>query len=156
MSRIHVPIVLRWADLDAYGHVNNATMLRLLEEARIQVFWADRHRPDAPSTALLDNGEGADTLSLIGRQEIEYLAPVPYLRRPIDVQLWVSRLGGASLEVDYEVWSPEGDPDPVLYARAATTVVLVHPETGAPRRITPAERVAWEAHMDAPLEFRRR
>lgn len=155
MSRIHVPIALRWADLDAYGHVNNATMLRLLEEARIQVFWADRHWTDAPSTALLGDGEDADTLSLIARQEIEYLAPVPYLRRPIDVQLWVSRLGGASLDVDYEVWSPEGDPAPVLYARAATTIVLVDRDTGAPRRLNAGERAAWEAHLDAPIEFRR-
>ena len=31
--KLHVPIRLRWSDLDAYGHVNNAEMLRLLEEA---------------------------------------------------------------------------------------------------------------------------
>ena len=73
MTRLHVPIALRWADLDAYGHVNNAVMLRLLEEARIQVFWADsaagHEAGDAPATALIDNGDGAQTLSLIARQE---------------------------------------------------------------------------------------
>ena len=37
--RLHVPIKLRWSDLDAYGHVNNAAMLTLLEESRISVFW---------------------------------------------------------------------------------------------------------------------
>ncbi|AAT89120.1 conserved hypothetical protein [Leifsonia xyli subsp. xyli str. CTCB07] len=37
--RLHVPIKLRWSDLDAYGHVNNAEMLRLLEQARIEAFW---------------------------------------------------------------------------------------------------------------------
>ncbi|MGX1474786.1 UNVERIFIED_CONTAM: acyl-CoA thioesterase FadM [Streptomyces canus] len=26
---------LRWADMDAYGHVNNVVFLRYLEEARI-------------------------------------------------------------------------------------------------------------------------
>ena len=57
---------------------------------------------------LIDNGDGAQTLSLIARQEIEYLAPVPYLRKPIDVQLWIGRLGGSSLEVCYEVCSPVG------------------------------------------------
>ncbi len=41
--RLHVPISLRWSDLDAYGHVNNASMFRLLEEARIQAFWIADH-----------------------------------------------------------------------------------------------------------------
>ena len=30
--KLHVPIKLRWSDLDAYGHVNNAAMLTLLDE----------------------------------------------------------------------------------------------------------------------------
>ena len=37
--RLTVPIGLRWSDFDAYAHVNNAEMFRLLEEARIQAFW---------------------------------------------------------------------------------------------------------------------
>ena len=37
--RIHIPIHLRWADLDAYNHLNNVEMLRLLEEARVRMFW---------------------------------------------------------------------------------------------------------------------
>ncbi|MCU1593745.1 MAG: 4-hydroxybenzoyl-CoA thioesterase, partial [Frankiales bacterium] len=30
--RLTVPIRLRWSDIDAYAHVNNAAMLGLLEE----------------------------------------------------------------------------------------------------------------------------
>ena len=33
MTRLHVPVPVRWADLDAYGHVNNVAVLRLLAEA---------------------------------------------------------------------------------------------------------------------------
>ncbi|MFE4477710.1 acyl-CoA thioesterase, partial [Kitasatospora sp. NPDC056789] len=33
---------LRWADMDAYGHVNNVVFLRYLEEARIDFLF----RPD--------------------------------------------------------------------------------------------------------------
>src|SRR4029453_11919256 len=55
--RLHVPTPLRWSDLDAYGHVNNARMLSLLEEARIPAFWVrtdtPEHRP-AASTADTD------------------------------------------------------------------------------------------------------
>ncbi|GAA3868846.1 thioesterase family protein [Leifsonia kafniensis] len=159
--KLHVPIRLRWSDLDAYGHVNNAVMLRLLEEARIQAFWAT-DEPDGTvsaggaSTAVLDGRPGAATLTLIARQEIEYLAPVPYLRQPIDIQLWIGNLGGASLEVCYEVWGPGGEQPAVLYARASTTIVLVDAETNHPRRINDVERSAWTPYLDETVVFARR
>jgi acyl-CoA thioester hydrolase len=155
MTRLHVPIPLRWSDFDAYAHVNNAEMLRLLEEARIQAFW----RPDegaAPGveTAVLDARPGAEVISLIARQELEYLAPIPYLRAPLVVELWLGRLGGASLEVCYEVCSPAGG-ERQVFARAATTIVLVDAATDRPRRITAEERAAWSPLLDAPIAFRR-
>ena len=161
--RLHVPIRLRWSDLDAYAHVNNAEMLRLLEEARIQAFWANDDAdgtdpaasPAGASTAVLDGRPGATTLSLIARQEIEYLAPVPYLRQPIDVRLWLSKMGGASLNVCYEVWSPVGVEAAVKYARASTTIVLVDAASDRPRRINETERAAWMPYLDEPIEFRR-
>ncbi|WP_150308585.1 acyl-CoA thioesterase [Planctomonas psychrotolerans] len=165
MTRLHVPIRLRWSDLDAYGHVNNAEMLRLLEEARIQAFWAtddatDAHGPEAvgagSAAAVLDGTPGADTLTLIARQEIEYLAPVPYLRHPLDIQLWLGRLGGASLEVCYEVHSPRGVQPAVLYARAVTTIVLVDTASERPRRINEVERAAWSPYLEDPVVFTQR
>jgi len=158
--RLHVPIKLRWSDLDAYGHVNNAEMLRLLEEARIEAFWATDDSGSGAavggSTAVLDGRPGADTLTLIARQEIEYLAPIPYLRQPLDVQLWLGRLGGASLEVCYEVWSPEGTEPRTLFTRAATTIVLVDATTQRPRRINERERHAWTPYLDEPVVFAKR
>ena len=160
--RLHVPIKLRWSDLDAYGHVNNAEMLRLLEEARIQAFWAPDDSGQGSgeavggSTAVLDGRPGADTLTLIARQEIEYLAPIPYLRQPLDVQLWLGRLGGASLEVNYEVWSPEGVEPRTMFSRAATTIVLVDATTQRPRRINDRERSAWTPYLDEPVTFTKR
>ncbi|WP_084102587.1 thioesterase family protein [Demequina sp. NBRC 110051] len=171
MSRIHVPISLRWSDIDAYGHVNNAEMLRLLEEARIQVFWADDavagSIADAEGgqgagspTAVLSGGPGAETHTLIASQQIEYLAPAPFQRQPLDVQLWIGRLGGASLEICYEVRSPlvqNGSPqEQAVYARAATTLVLVDAASGRPRRLTDDQKVAWEPYVDEPVQFRRR
>lgn len=157
MVRLHVPIGLRWSDLDAYGHVNNAAMLRLLEEARIQAFWADGD-PVAvgATTAVLDGRPGADTLSLIARQEIEYLAPIPYLRQPLDVQLWLSGLGGASLVVCYEVHAPVGSDPDLVYTKASTTIVLVDRDTSRPRRIKDVERAAWQPYLDEAIRFTRR
>ncbi|GAA4670134.1 acyl-CoA thioesterase [Frondihabitans cladoniiphilus] len=157
MPRLHVPTVLRWGDLDAYGHVNNAEMLHLLEEARIQAFWsAGDESGDHESTAILDASPGTQTWSLIARQEVEYLAPIAYTRQPLDIQLWIGQMGGASLEVYYEVYSPVGVEPRTLHTRAATTLVLVDATTQRPRRISEAERAAWSPFIDAPLTFRRR
>ena len=107
--RLHVPTPLRWSDLDAYGHVNNARMLSLLEEARIQAFWVSTDTPEhavGASTAVIDATPGASTITLIARQEVEYLAPIPYQRQPLDIELWIGYMGGASLDVCYEVFSP--------------------------------------------------
>ena len=164
--RLHVPIRLRWSDLDAYAHVNNAEMLRLLEEARIQAFWVNDEAAGAAGTApldgaargtaVLDGRPGAATLTLIARLEIEYLAPIPYLREPIDVQLWIGKLGGASLDVCYEVYGPAGQEGARLYARATTTIVLVDAATERPRKINDVERAAWTPYLEPAITFTRK
>jgi acyl-CoA thioester hydrolase len=157
MTRLHVQIPLRWSDFDAYAHVNNAEMLRLLEEARIQAFW----RPDEGSapgadTAILDARPGAEMIGLIARQEIEYLAPIPYMRAPIDIEMWIGRMGGASLEICYELFSPEGVTPRLLYTKAATTLVMVTAATGRPQRITDDLRTAWAPYIEEPVQFTKR
>lgn len=156
MTRIHVAIPLRWSDFDAYAHVNNAEMLRLLEEARIQAFWRPDEGFDGPDTAVLDSRPGAEMISLIARQEIEYLAPIPYMRAPIDIEMWVGRIGGASLEVCYELYSPEGVEPRTLFTRAATTLVMVTAATGRPARVPDELRRVWEPYVEAPVQFSKR
>ena len=154
MTRLEVPVQLRWGDVDAYQHVNNAAMLQLLEEARIEAFW--RHPEDTRDpwpTAVLDAGPGAEVSTLVAHQEIEYLLPLGYRRTPVIVDLWIGRLGGASIEVCYEV-RDDGD-DAAVYARATATIVLVDTATGRPRRIGAAERTAWEPYLGEPVTFRR-
>lgn len=159
MSRLHLPVQLRWSDLDALNHVNNATMLTLLEEARIRAFWAPAEGESGPPTAILDAGFHSGVLTLIARQEIEYLAPVPYQRSPIEVQMWFGRMGGSSIDVWYEVYSPVETAPPsgrTLYARAMTVLVKVDAESGRPLRLSAEERAAWSPYIDDPLEFTHR
>jgi acyl-CoA thioester hydrolase len=157
--RLHIPIHLRWGDLDAFNHVNNTSMLKLLEEARVRAFWLPDPGEDAPDTAVLDSSIFSGVLTLIARQEIEYLAPVPYQRHALDVQMWFSKLGGSSIEVCYEVHSPietavEGSQ--TVYARATTVVVKVDAETGRPLRLTPEERSAWSPYLGEPIGYAHR
>lgn len=143
---------LRWSDLDAYEHVNNARMLTLLEEARIAAFWSE---PDsATPTAVLETGPGSATVTLVAAQRIEYLVPIPYHREPLDVELWIGRLGGASLEISYEIYSPTNGGERTLYTRASTTLVLVDRASGEPRRVSDDARAAWQPYVEPPVVFR--
>ena len=127
-------------------------MLTLLEEARIAAFWND---PEAGApTAVLETGPGSPTVTLVAAQRVEYLAPIPFHREPLDVELWIGRLGGASLEVCYEIYSPAGSGERVLYTRAATTMVLVDRQSGEPRRVSDEARAAWAPFIEAPVVFR--
>ncbi|MBS3179642.1 MULTISPECIES: acyl-CoA thioesterase [unclassified Pseudoclavibacter] len=158
--RFHVPTLLRWSDLDAYNHVNNSRVLTLLEEARVRAFWnIGASNDDERPLAIIDAAaEGGDTLTLIARNEIEYLAPIPYSTKPLDVQLWISKMGAASAEVDYEIWSPEESQpegaERVRYVIASSTLVFIDAATQRPRRINEREREAWTPYLDEPLTFR--
>ena len=156
--RLHIPIPLRWGDLDAFNHVNNTSMLKLLEEARVRAFWSPAPGEGAPPTAVLDSSIRSGVLTLIARQEIEYLAPVPYQRHPLDVQMWFGKLGGSSIEVCYEVCSPKESAQGVqtVYARATTVVVKADAETGRPLRLTPEERDAWSPYVGEPIVYSHR
>ena len=158
-DRVHIPIHLRWGDLDALGHVNNTSMLKLLEEARLRAFWKQDDGLDAAPTAIFDMTVlegGRDRAMLIARQEIEYLHPVPYGHRPLDVQLWLGHLGGSSAEVCYEVFSPSGAEPQTIYARAVAVIVLVDTASGRPTRWSTDERAALSPFVGEPVRFARR
>lgn len=158
-SRVHIPVHLRWGDLDAFNHVNNTAMLKLLEEARVRAFWLPEPGEYAPDTAVLDSSIFSGVLTLIARQEIEYLAPVPYQRHPLDVQLWFSKLGGSSIDVCYEVRSPVEtavDGAQTIYARATTVVVKVDAESGRPLRLSAEERAVWTPYLGEAIDYAHR
>ena len=158
--RFHVPMHVRWRDLDAYGHVNNASFFTLLEEARIAAFWRDpsgEPDPRRPLAIIGASGE-ADTYTLIAGHQVEYLAPIEHGGAPLDVQLWVSKLGVASAEVSYDVCSPHGEEPRVRYATARSSIVFIDVATGRPRRISDDERAAWQPFVGpaAPMRADRR
>jgi acyl-CoA thioester hydrolase len=157
--RLHIPISLRWGDLDAFNHVNNTAMLKILEEARVRALWAPQDGEDAPPTGVLSSGVESGVLTLIARQEIEYLAPVPYQRHPLDVQMWFGKLGGSSIEVCYEVCSPRETATTDgqrVYARSTAVVVKVDASTGRPMRLSQLERDAWTPYLGAPIVYAHR
>jgi acyl-CoA thioester hydrolase len=108
---------------------------------------------------VLDSGLHSGVLTLIARQEIEYLAPVPYQRHPLDIQMWFGKIGGSSLEVCYEVRSPletAGNAGQVVYARATSVVVKVDGASGRPLRLSAEERAAWAPYQGDPIVYAHR
>lgn len=151
--RFHVPVFVRWRDQDAYGHVNNATVFTLLEEARIQAFW----RPasgDEPHPLATGSAHGSRTHTLVAGHTIEYKSPIEYSELPIEVVLWISHLGSASAEISYEVWDNEQRSDRECRVIARTTIVFIDPQTLRPRRLTDEESEAWNAYLDDPVILR--
>lgn len=145
MSRVQIPTPLRWADMDAFGHVNNVMFLRLIEEARVAVF-----------TQPVDNDKGTllDTGVLVVRNEIDYMVPMPYRPEPIIIEMWCTQIGGASFDLQYRFLDgPERDPV-VEYAQAETSLVLFDLQTQRPRRLRDSERAVMESWQDDPIELR--
>jgi acyl-CoA thioester hydrolase len=135
VSHVSVPVHIRYGDIDANGHVNNATFLTLLEEARVRTV---RPSLDRASAEEGSPGRGAPRV-VVARHEIDYLRSMPWSSAPIIVDVWVSRIGSSSFEVGQLMRSSDVDA-PETYAVAKSVMVALTPDTQAPRRLTDGER----------------
>lgn len=155
MARAHVDLELRWADQDAYGHVNNVAYARFLEEARVRVFWLGSGRERTGMERHFRSDEPGGPQMLVASQQIEFLRVLGYSEHPIVVELWIGKLGGSSLEVHYEIVDGSQEERTVV-ARAITTVVIVDGATGRPQRLSQEGRASIEPWVDTPLQLRQR
>ncbi|MCU7822486.1 acyl-CoA thioesterase [Kitasatospora sp. DSM 101779] len=140
MARHIYACPLRWSDMDAFGHVNNVVFLRYLEEARIDFMFTQAAEAGA--------GEFAGG-SVVARHEIEYKKPLVHRPAPVTVETWVTKIGGASLTVSYEIKDTAEDGTETVYVKASTVVVPYDLAEGRPRRISPVEREFLSRFMDA-------
>jgi acyl-CoA thioester hydrolase len=106
---------VRWGDLDAFGHVNNATYLVYAQEARYA--WSK----------MIE--------MVVARAEVDFIAPIYVGDIYLDVEIWVNKIGNSSFGLTYEM--KNGDE---LVARIKTVQVTVSMETKKSRPINDAER----------------
>ena len=85
------PIALRWSDLDALNHVNNARYLTFLEQARIE--WFDTVDEPWMTDAF---GPVVATATLNFRRPIEYPASIA-------VELFTEKLGNTSVTIGHRI-----------------------------------------------------
>ncbi|GAA3860822.1 thioesterase family protein [Leifsonia kafniensis] len=133
MAALAVEVALRWGDLDAYGHINNVAVLRILEEARSRGFWDNEAIPLPPLRPE------ESTWSLVAEVSARYRRPLDYSSEPVEVRMTVSRVRGASFTIHYSVFAPavEG-----VHVEAETVIVLIDAQSGAPTRLSPELRAA--------------
>lgn len=124
-GRFVYDVALRWSDMDAYGHVNNARFLTIYEEARVAMFFVGAR---AHGLGSLEEG------IVIARHEVDYLRPIDY-GDPVRIEMWISELRAAAFTVSYEMYDAD-----VLASRARSVCVPYHLEGGYPRRLTQTER----------------
>ncbi len=85
-----IKITVRFSDLDAMRHVNNATYLTYVEEARIAYF----------NDVLSRSNNSLNFDAVVARIEINYIQPIT-LGEEIEVLTRVSKLGNKSSDVEH-------------------------------------------------------
>jgi acyl-CoA thioester hydrolase len=115
---------VRFKDVDAMGHVNNAVYLTYIEEARIAFL-----RPLGPTYEHL----------ILAHAEIDFRSPVRD-GEEVEVGVRCTRLGSSSFDLAYELWAGGR-----LVAEAKSVQVSYDYEVSAPAPIPDAWREALAA-----------
>ena len=141
---------MRWGDMDAYGHINNVQIVRMLEEARVQAFGppGGTGGPGAEPAVPLFTDVPPGTQSLVVEHRIRYVAELTYRNIPAHIDVWVSAVKGASLTLGYVISDPVSARACV---RAETILAFVDGATGALQRLTPEQRDMAAAYMGDPV-----
>ncbi len=122
-----MPIDVRFADLDALGHVNHAVFITYLEHARTR-WWRQ----------LLGERRFEEEGFVMARVEIDYRKPIG-LDDPVRVELRCTHMGHTSFALAYKVIR---ETDGVILAEAQTVQVMVDFTNMRPH-ILRAQTEAW-------------
>ncbi len=129
----HIPV--RWSDMDAFGHINHARMVTLMEEARIQ--W------------LLSAGEEYAPLiksAMIVHVEIRYRAQLRHDDSPLSIAMWIKGHRSVDFTIGYEIRGATAAFDEKPACVASTQMAVVDIEAHTLRRLTDTEKgylAAW-------------
>ena len=127
-KQFRTPIALRWSDLDALNHVNNARYLTFLEQARIE--WFDT--VDEPW--MTDEfGPVVATATLNFRRPIEYPASIA-------VELFTERLGNTSVTIGHRIVAADG----TVHCDGHVVAVWIDRRSGKPVPLPAAVRRSSE------------
>jgi len=110
-------IEVRFADIDAYGHVNNAVYFTYLETARTKVF--AQHFID-----FMDSG----LFFVVAQAECNFKKAIKLADSPVTVEFHIEGMGRSSFTVVYQLFGPKKQ----LFATAKTVMVALDAKRGTP------------------------
>ena len=113
---IRIPIAVRWRDMDAFGHVNNAMYLSYLEEARIR--WLTT-LPDVPLNERIS--------PVVAAAQVNYRMPIKW-PGDVMVELWIERAGRSSVSFGHRIVAQADDT--LLHADGHVVMVWVDARDG--------------------------
>lgn len=126
-------VELRWRDMDAYGHVNNAVYLNYLEEAR-----------DARVQEVL--GMVTDTWDFVlVRVAIDFKQELKQEDGAVLVRCGLDSFGRSSVRTREEIVKQDG----TISAVAESVIVARDPQAGRSRALNEAEREALDRELNA-------
>ncbi len=120
---------VRWSDMDAFGHINHARMVTLMEEARIA--W------------LLSAGEDYAPLitsAMIVHADIRYQAQLRHDDSPLRIGMWIKGFRSVDFTIGYEIRSGVADDASRPACVASTQMAVVDIEKHTLRRLSPTEK----------------
>lgn len=120
-----------WAEMDAFGHVNNANYLRWFESARIAYF-----EQTGISTTATDRKAW---VPILARATVDFRRPVTY-PDTIHVAATVTKFGNTSFTMAYRATSAKLG----VVAEGEGVVVVLDPETGEKISLPPDLKAAIE------------
>ena len=123
-----VPLSVRWRDMDAMGHVNNAKYISYLEEARV------RWMLGVPGVSMPDA-----IAPVVAATNVNYRLPITW---PNDVliELFVDRLGNSSVTIGHRIVDQQDRA--ILYSDGNVVVVWMDTRTGRSASLPEAIRAA--------------
>jgi acyl-CoA thioester hydrolase len=111
MFKHKTPIEIRFADIDAFGHVNNAVYLTYVEQARVSYF----------DNVLGWDYDWSKEGVIVARSEIDYILPI-HFRDNIIIYTRCSRMGNKSFDISYQLMRSD-DKIETLVADGVTVMV---------------------------------
>jgi acyl-CoA thioester hydrolase len=122
------PVHVRWSDIDMYQHINHATMVTILEEARIP-FLREPFGAEITTIGLL-----------IAEVNIVYKTQLRLIDSPLQVTMWSKRVRAVDFTIGYEVRSVSAPADSRPAVIAETQLAAVHIEEQRLQRLSAAQR----------------
>lgn len=116
LKHVYTSIIpIRWGDMDAMGHVNNAVYFRFLEQARIEWY------------SFVGREKKAGMETVVVHAYCTFMKALTYPGE-VEVKTYAGSPGRSSFDIVQELRLKSDSQ--TIYARGGAKVVWVNPETG--------------------------